>query len=79
MSNNRASAASGALDGHEHGVGFLVLALAQFVSIFGFWLGYYPAAFRLPEGTLLSGGLAGFFLAAGAVGFYLAFSYLTME
>lgn len=63
----------------EHEAAFLVLGLAQFVSIFGLWLGFYPGAFNLTGRSALSTGLAIFFLGAGTIGFYLAFVYLTLE
>ena len=69
----------GLLEGREDMAGLLVLALAQLLSIFGFWMGYYPAAFNLPGRSALTIGLAIFFLGAGAFGFYLAFVYLTTD
>ena len=41
VSNDRSVAASGLVAGREDEAGFLVLGLAQLVSIFGFWMAYY--------------------------------------
>jgi hypothetical protein len=62
---------------HEHGdeYGFLILALAQLVSIFAFWFGSWPQSFGLPERLGL--GFALFFFGSGVVGFYLSFRVLS--
>ena len=78
-SAEQSAATSGLLEGREDIAGLLVLSLAQLVTIFGLWMGYYPAAFNFSGRSATTTGLAIFFLGAGAVGFYLAFVYLTTE
>lgn len=65
----------GALAGYEDEVGFLLLGLAQLVSIFAVWFGSWPRAFAMPARYGLT--FSGFFLASGVFGFYLAFRFLS--
>jgi hypothetical protein len=64
------------LEQYQDELGFLLLGLAQMVSIFAIWFGVWPEQFGFP--AALGYGFAAFFLLSGVFGFYLAFRSLTV-
>jgi hypothetical protein len=66
----------GHLRGYEDEIGFVLLGLAQIVSIFAVWFGSWPSAFAMPPTLAYS--FMMFFLGAGAFGFYLSFRMLSV-
>ena len=59
--------------------GFVMLGLAQFVTIFAIWMGLWPTAFGVTGGSALARGLAALFTLGGALGFFLAFRTLSLR
>lgn len=79
MSQRSITEGVGALDDHTDEAGFLMLGLAQIVTMFALWMGLWPAAFGIPKGSALATILGTAFTLAGAGGFYLAFRTLSLE
>lgn len=59
--------------------GFVMLGLAQLVTIFAIWMGLWPTAFGITGGSTLAKSLAALFTLGGALGFFLAFRTLSMQ
>jgi heme/copper-type cytochrome/quinol oxidase subunit 1 len=59
--------------------GFLMLGLAQLVTIFAIWMGLWPTAFGITAGSSLAKALAALFTLGGALGFFLAFRALSLQ
>lgn len=59
--------------------GFVMLGLAQLVTMFAIWMGLWPTAFGITGGSALAKGLAALFTLGGALGFLLAFRTLSLQ